>query len=171
MLQVIVIVVILLGLLAVIKLSRQQKQELEELIVAPTVQAASCGSDRPRVRRFFDQTVMTIGEAQSALAAQANTGLERLAREVQVRPEEARSDRLLDATTSAMRTWVETAEQLDDEDIEDASARGVELHQVLQWNNRQVSDAAALNELLVLLNAVRVALRAKGWGGVPSGPS
>lgn len=167
MVKIIIIVVIGAGIIAAIRLSRRQKDEFDELIVTPTVQAAGCGSDLPRVRRFFDQTVMTIGEAESALKAQANRELERLAREVQVRPDEARSDRLLGETSSALSTWVGIAEGMDDADMEDLEARGVELFRVLQWKNRRVDGKAELDELIVLLRAVHEALRSRGWGAVP----
>ncbi len=164
MLWIILLVVIITGVAASIRLARERNNEFDELVDAPMLPPPTCASERPGVRRLFDQTGLTIGEAESAQRALASSGLEHQVRQIQVRPDAPRSERLLQELASSLTSWFQLAERLDDQDLEDIDGRGGQLYPLLQYQDRPPRNADEVNRLLTDLRRFRQAVQKSPWG-------
>ena len=159
----ILLIVIIAGVSAGVRLRRERSNEFSELVEAPVMPPARCASERPNVRRLFDQTTMTIGEAESAQRALANRGLEHSARQVQVRPDAPRSDRLLESLAESLASWMQLAERLDDADIDDIDGRGAELYAVLRFKDHPPRDPSQVQQVLAELRKFKQAVQKSPW--------
>lgn len=162
-LWIILLVVIISGVAASVRLARERSAEFDELVDAPMLPQPTCASERPGVRRLFDQTGLTIGEAESAQRAFASSGLEHKARQIQVRPDAPRSERLLQELAGSLTSWFQLAERLDDQDLEDIDGRGGQLYPLLQFKERPPRNAEEVNRVLADLRRFRQAIQKSPW--------
>jgi hypothetical protein len=166
MIEILLLVAFVAAIVAALILRGKRKEQLGELIAEQVIESRHCASERPGVRRFFDETLIALGAIDAALAAQADRGLEQLARQVSVRPDAPRSQQLLEAAQTAVREWTRAADTLDDADLEEMSSHGVDLEAIAAWGDRPPPTAQELRVLAGQMRVIEEALRVRGWGRV-----
>ena len=163
MLWLVVLILLIVGIRAAVKLSRERNNEFRDIAAAPVMAAPRAASERPNVKRLFQQTLMTIGEAESTQRAFASADLERVAREISVRPDAPRSERLLHSLADSVSDWFQIAGQLDDEDLEDLDKQGAQLDPLLHWNDHSPTHPAHVEQLLQQLRTFKMQLEKHPW--------